>query len=128
MEPKLSQHGAKIHPKTSRGRSQSAPEKVSKIDTEIGANREPKWTPKIVKNHEKRVSKNKVDHRRAPGAPQGRYWSHFGSHFSDLLVYFGVFPCVFKVFHVKIDVFPCVYDDLTLRFFRVLGMVILLLF
>ena len=70
---------------------------------------------------QKRVSKNEVDHRRAPGAPQGRYWSHFGTHFGDFFVYFSVSPCVFNVFHVKIDVFPCVYDDLTLRFFRVFG-------
>ena len=31
----------------------------------------PSRTPKIDKKHEKRVSKNEVDHRRAPGPPQG---------------------------------------------------------
>ena len=87
-----------------------------KNDTEIGAKRGAKRTPQIVKNHEKRVSKNEVDHRRAPGAPQGRYWSHFGSHFGDFLVYFSVSPCVYYVFRMKIDVSSCVYDDLTLRF------------
>ena len=121
MEPKLSQNWYQIRPKTAGGRSQSGPEKVSKNDTEIGAKREPKWDPKIAKNREKRVSKSKVDHRRAPGPPQGRYWSHFGSHFGDFLVYFNVSPCVFNVFHVQIDVFPCVYDDLALRFLRILG-------
>ena len=117
MKPKFNQNVVKIRPKPSQGRSKSGPEKVSKNDTEISANRGQTWTPKIVKNHEKRVSKNEVDHRRAPGAPQGRYWSHFGGHFDDFLMYFSVFPCVYYVFHVKIYVFPCVYDDLTLRFF-----------
>ncbi len=99
-EPTWSQNGVKIRPKPSQGRSKSAPEKVSKNDTEISANRGQTWTPKIVKNHEKRVSKNEVDHRRAPGAPQGRYWSHLGGHFDDFLMYFSVFPCVYYVFHV----------------------------
>ena len=51
-------------------------------------------------------------------------WSvgdHFGFNFGDLLVYFCVFPCVFSVFHMKINVFPRVYEDLTLRFFGVFG-------
>ena len=89
---------------------------MSKNDTEIGAKREPKWDPEIAKNREKRVSKSKVDHRRAPGPPQGRYWSHFGTHFGDFLVHVSVFPCVFNVFRVRFAVFPRVYDDLTLRF------------
>ena len=117
MEPKWSHNGAQIRPNTYRGRSQSVPKKVTKIDPENRAKREPKRTPKITKNHEKRVSKNEVHHRRAPGAPQGRYWSHFGSNFGDFLVYVNVFPCVFNVFHAKINVFPCVYADLTLCFF-----------
>ena len=128
MEPKWSQNGSQIRPNTYRGRSQSVPKKVTKIDPENRAKREPKMSPKIRKNHEKRVSKNEVHHRRAPGAPQGRYWRHFGSHFNDFLMYFGVFPCVFNVFHVKINVFPRVYADLTLRFLVFLGMAILLFF
>ena len=36
-------------------------------------------------------------------------------------MYFGVSPCVFNVFHAKINVFPCVYADLTLCFFSVFG-------
>ena len=94
---------------------------MSKNDLENLAKREPKRIPQIFKNHEKRVSKNEVHHRRGPGAPQGRYCSHFGLNFGDFLVYFSVFSCVFNVFHMKINVFPCVYDDLTLRFFSVFG-------
>ena len=44
------------------------------------------------------------------------------------LVYFGVPPCVFNVFYVKISVFPHVYADLILRFLVFFGMVILLSF
>ena len=121
MEPKWSHNGSQIRPNTYRGRSQSVPKKVTKIEPENRAKREPKTTPKIAKNHEKRVSKNEVHHRRSPGAPQGRSWRHFGSHFNDFLMYFGVSPCVFNVFHAKINVFPCVYADLTLCFFSVFG-------
>ena len=62
------------------------------------------------------MSKNEVDHRRVPRAPQGRFWDDFGSHVGDFLVYFSVFPCVYYVFQLKNGVFPCVYDDSTLCF------------
>ena len=109
--PIYTQNEAKIEP-TWVPKVRRRPEVVPRI----GRKREPKWDPKIAKNHEKSVSKNKVDHRRFPGPPQGRYWSHFGTHFCDFLVYFNVSPRVFNAFHMKIDVFPCVYDDLTLHF------------
>ena len=119
MESKWSQNGSQIRPKTPRGRSKSAPEKESKNDSEIGAKREPKWRPKGIHNLSKKVSKNEVDHRRAPRAPQGRLWDDIGSIFGDFLVHFCVFPCVYYVFRVESDVFPRVYEDSTLRFFRI---------
>ena len=78
--PKYSQNGATMEPKwlpnppeDAPRALRSAPEKESKNDTEIGAKREPKWRPKGVQNRSKKVSKNEVDRRRAPGAPQGRF-------------------------------------------------------
>ena len=76
--PKYSQNGATMEPKwlpnppeDAPRALRSAPEKESKNDTEIGAKREPKWRPKGVQNRSKKVSKNEVDRRRAPGTPQG---------------------------------------------------------
>ena len=67
--------------------------------------------------------------------PTSNYWSgsFFNgvsqfSHFNDFLMYFGVFPCVFNAFHVKINAFPRIYADLALRFLVFLGMTILLFF
>ena len=122
IEPKWSQNGARIQPKTVRGRSKSVPEKVLKNSPEIGAKREPKWSPKVTKNRQKRVSKNEVDHRRAPGAPPGRYWTHFGTNFGDFFMCFSVFLCVYYDFLMKMCIFSCVCEDPALFFLRVLGM------
>ena len=77
MDPK----GSQIPPKTPRSRSKSVPEKYTKNDTEIGAKREPKWTPNGNQN------RLKIDFGRGPGAEgvrqgsprpsQGAFWEPF---------------------------------------------------
>ena len=96
-ELKLSQNEVQIRPKTSRGRSQSVPKKVSKIVPENQGKREPKRTPQIVKNHEKRCPET----RSITGGPLGHPRVDIGGTLGTIFMIVWcilVFPYVFLTF------------------------------